>query len=432
MPYPTETKFFSSSAPNAPAIYANAGGIVNFLDALLVTGYAAVPIADIVVTDGTAVVTTTLAHSLNKWMVGLVAGAGHAGLNGECRVIAASGAKVTFEVPAASVPNGTYSGGDLRVAPLGFEISASSANRRIYRSKDPRRNAVSLYVDDTNTVSGWNIGSNKARAQVKMVCAVVDIDNYTTLDTSWWLKSGAASGTLARPWLLAGDRLGFYSATDVASNGFSIASHHFIQLNTLAAGDQYATLLEGNASSNSDTTNSAGLGSAGARMSVLYEGTRKIARNLSQSGAAIELRFFGLGLIYSSYSSSSSSFVLASGGYGGDYGPVRECSGLAAVNPSDSSMVLGNRVIAAHSPTGNKDGLDFTARATLPGLFSVPSVSPFSVAPALQETPAGSPQSVLLGLPAATGSYAPGGSESLDSRFVGGYYVDVVGNWRAA
>lgn len=294
MAYGTASKYFSSDMPGAPAIFADAGGLVGWLDAVLVTGYGAAVISQIVVTDGVVVVTTNLGHSLRKWMVAMNADTGHEGLNGEHRVIDAAGGSYTFEV--TGVPNGTYAGGSVKVAPLGFEISYSATNRRIYRSKDTaRRNAVSLFVDDTNTVSGWNIGTNKALAQVKMVCDVVSIDNHVTLDTTWWLKSGAVSGTLARPWLLAGDALGFYSAVDVASNGFSIASNHFMQLNTLAAGDQFATMLEGVTPSTANVTVYAGLGANGAALNSMTLGKRRIARFLAQTGQAVDLRFMGLG-----------------------------------------------------------------------------------------------------------------------------------------
>jgi hypothetical protein len=425
MPYGTTSKYFSSDMPGAPSIFADAGGLVGWLDAVLVNGYGAAVISQIVVTDGVAVVTTNLGHSLRKWMVAMNADTGHEGLNGEHRVVDAAGASYTFEV--TGVPNGTYAGGSVKVAPLGFEISHSATNRRIYRSKDTaRRNAVSLFVDDTNTVSGWNIGTNKTLAQVKMVCDVVSIDNYVTLDTTWWHKSAATSGTLARPWLLAGDALGFYSAVDVASNGFSIASNHFMQLNTLAAGDQFATMLEGSNPNTGAVTTSPGLSSNGAAMNMLWSGTRRVARFLAQTGQAVNLRYMGLGVLATS-NYAPFAVISSGGGYfsGNSSGfDAVQAAALAPVNAADSGLVLGKDVIACHSPAGLTSGTDFTARAIMPGLFSIPAIFAWSMAPAVisvQDT-------VLLSLPAMTCTNA--NNASLTTGHVGGFYVDVLKGWR--
>lgn len=422
MAYGTASKYFSGDMPGAPAIFADAGGLVGCLDAVLVNGYGAAVISQIVVADGVAVVTTNLGHSLRKWMVALNAGTGHEGLDGEHRVIDAAGASYTFEV--TGVPNGTYAVGSVKVAPLGFEISHSAPNRRIYRSKDTaRRNAVSLFVDDTNTVSGWNIGTNKALAQVKMVCDVVSIDNHVTLDTTWWLKSGAVSGTLARPWLLAGDALGFYSAVDVASNGFSIASNHFMQLNTLAAGDQFATMLEGVTPSTANVTVYAGLGANGAALNSMTLGKRRIARFLAQTGQAVDLRFMGLGVLVSSAYAPYATLSSGGGSLGVNALAV-QAAGLSSVNPANSGLVLGRDVIACHSPSGLTDGVDFTARAVMPGLFSVPSVNAWGMTPALVPMQ----DMVLMPLPAVT--CLTGSSAQLNAAAVGGYYVDIVKGWR--
>lgn len=432
MPYGTTSKYFSSDMPGAPAIFADAGGLVGWLDAVLVNGYGAAVISQIVVTDGVAVATTNLGHSLRKWMVAHNEETGHAGLDGEHRVIGAAGASYTFEV--TGVPNGTYTGGSVKVAPLGFEISYSATNRRIYRSKDTeRRNAVSLFVDDTNTVSGWNIGTNKALAQVKMVCDVVSIDNYVTLDTTWWFKSAGIAGTLARPWLLAGDALGFYSAVDVLSSGSSIASNHFMQLKTLAAGDQFATMLEGVNPTTATASNTVGLGSSGACMNVVMHGTRKIARALSQTGVAQSVRYYGLGIV-NPFSSGLYGW-LTSGGRcptvsASTQVAFAQCTGLAPINPADSGLVLGQGIVAAHSPTGSENGSDFVARALMPGLFSVPSIATWSLTPVITEAPGGLYGSCLLGLPACVGEYGTTVSSVLGSFYVGGYYVDVTKGWR--
>lgn len=428
MPYPTTTKFFASDAPGAPAVYADAGGLVGWLDTLLVNGYGAAVLTQIVVTDGVAVATTALGHSLRKWMVALHEGTGNPALDGEHRVIAAAGASYTFEV--TGVPNGTYTGGSTKVAPLGFEISYSATNRRIYRSKDTvRRNAVSLYVDDTNTVTGWNVGTNKALAQVKMVCDVVSIDNYTTLDTTWWFKSTATSGTLARPWLLAGDSLGFYSAVDVASNGICIASNHFMQLNTLAAGDKFATMLEGVSPGTSATaSNATGLGAAGACMNVMTHGTRRIARSLSQAGSAFDLRFLGLG-VQSQGSSQPYGWLVSGANVAGS---SRQHYALAPVNPADSGIVLGQSVVAIHSPSTAVPVAagDCTGRAVMPGMYSVPFITSWAMVPTITEVPSGLPGSNLLALPASAGGGAINDTAAQTSASVGGYYIDITKGWR--
>lgn|GEM_PF-5020792 len=423
MPYPTETKHYSSTYPNAPQVIADPGGYVGFLDALLVTGYGIAALGDIVVTEGVAVVNVPSGHSLRKWMVAAHTGAGHAGLNGEHRVIAASGNTYTIEV--TGVPNGTYSGGSTRVAPLGFEISYQSGHKRIYRSKDSRRNAVSLFVDDSNAVAGWNPGTNKALTQVRMVCDVVDIGSFTALDTTWWFKSYATSGTVARPWLLAGDALGFYSAVDVLGTGLAIASNHFVQLNTLAAGDQYATLLEGSTANASALPGYANaLGYCGAGLNWMTMGTRKMARGLAQSGSAVDARYIGLGTLQSTTDGwlvSGARPVLTAPGSGSG-----SMTRLAEVSPADSGAVLSPLIACTQIGTSAEWG----ARARVPGKLSAPAVSVWSMNPALMPSPGGLPQSQLLALPAFTGGNTNNNSSALEAGFVGGYYVDVVGAWR--
>lgn len=424
MPHGTTSKFFASDLRGAPSIYADAGGLVGCLDAVLVNGYGAAVLSQITVRDGVAVATTNLGHSLAKWMVALNVDTGHAGLNGEHRVMDAAGTSYTFEV--TGVPNGTYPGGSVKVAPLGFEISHGAENIRIYRSKDvQRRNAVSLYVDDTNTVSGWNLGSNKAMAWVKMVCDVVDIDNHITLGGTWWFKSGATSGTTSRRWLLAGDALGFYSAVDVLGNGISIASSHFMQLNTLAPGDQFATMLEGASATSTAATYPVGLGCSGASMNVMAYGTRLIGRVLAQTGGAVDMRYMGLGVLGASNYAPTATVI--SGGGGGSYmAQIVQCAGLSAVNPANSGLVLGRDVLACHSPSGQKNGVDFTARALMPGLFSVPSVNTWSMSPTLLPMH----DMVLCGLPAVVPTTTAYTNVVLDSSGVGGFYVDILKGWR--
>ncbi|MEX8193623.1 hypothetical protein [Comamonas guangdongensis] len=425
MPYGTQTKFFTSDTPGAPALYADAGAYVALLDAVLVNGYGAAVINQIVVTDGMAVATTTLGHKFRKWQVALNADAGHAGLNGEFRIIALTGSSYTFE--AAGVPNGTYNGGSTKVAPLGFEIQATAANQRIYRSKDPRRNAVSLFVDDTNTVSGWNTGTNKAMASVRLVSDVIAIDSFTTLGTTWWYKSAAVSGTVARPWIITGDALGFYSAVDVIGNGIGVVSNHFIQLNTRAAGDQYATMLEGAAPSiDAPATNMNGIGAAGGSMNAMNNGTRMIARALAQTGVAIPMRYLGLGM-QNQYAGTPFGWLTSGKRW---LSNTVQGAGLDAVNPADSGFVLGQAIIATHSPTGLNDGANFTARALMPGLYSVPAdmLWPMTVTPL--ETPAGMPHSVLLPLPAHIGSNGSYGGGSPSLAGIGGYFVELVKDWR--
>jgi len=410
MPYGTTSKYFSSDMPGAPAIFADPGGMVGWLDSVLVNGYGAAVISQIVVTDGVAVVTTTLGHSLRKWMVALHEGTGNPALDGEHRVIAAAGASYTFEV--TGVPNGTYTGGSTKVAPLGFEISYSATNRRIYRSKDTvRRNAVSLYVDDTNTVSGWNIGANKSLAQVKMVCDVVALDSYTTLDTTWWPKSGAVSGTLGRPWLLAGDALGFYSTVDAAGNASYLASCHFMQINTWAVGDQFATVLEGAVPSTSQIA-SGGAFSLGAWLNMTAPSLfiRRIARGLGQTGVSYPICWFGLGVQTSS--------GLLSGGTDGSTISSTNFVGLAEFSPANAGSVLGRDVLVVHGTAAQTGGVsDATARGVLPGLRTVPSILSWNMTPSLRERHDG----VLLALPAQSGN---------NSGRLGGYFVDITSGWR--
>lgn len=356
---------------------------------------------------------------MRKWMVALHAGTGHAGLDGEHRAIDAAGNTYTFDV--AGVPDGTYTGGTTKVAPLGFEIQYTATNKRIYRSLDVLRNSVSLYVDDTNTVTGWNPGTNKALAQARMVCDVSSITEFTTLGTTWWFKSAESSGTTARLWMLAGDALGFYTAVAVHSAASSVVSNNFMQFKTLALGDMFATVLEGVTPTTDAATNTGGVGSAGAGLTAITHGTRRVARSLAQSGASLDLRYYGMGVMY--HDSDGPSAWMVSGGSVFKPTAANQAMGVSAINPADAGVILGAQVLAVHSPVGASFGNDWTARGVMPGLFSVPSVASWSFEPTFLPGPAGP----LLALPANAGGPYNNTSTPL---VVGGYYLDITGAWR--
>ena len=161
-------------------------------------------------------------------------------------------------------------------------------------------------------------------------------------------------------------------------------------------------------------------------MTAMTQGFRKVARGLGQTGTSVDLRYTGLGVVAQN-SYNPYGWLLS----GTTSGAVQyQFLGLAQVNPADSGFVLGNPVIAAHSPTGANTGSDFTARATMPGLFSAPFAAPWSMNPTILETPSGLSGSNLLALPASSGGPILNSTSTPNAQSVGGYYIDITKGWR--
>ena len=248
----TLVKYFVSSMSGVAQLSANPGSLVDVLDTCLVTGFGLQSVTNLVVTAGVATATVASNTLFTTRRVVLLAGNSTIALNGEFRITAYLG--TTFSFPVPGVADGTYMGGTptVKMAPLGFEILFTAANKRIYRSTSLLSNGVCLRVDDTNTASGWNMvknvaGTYRAMARVDHSLLPVSVDSTTNgTGLGWWIKSNVSTGTSARSWMIVGDDRGFYINT-LPNNGYvSGRLDYFGELsNVTRPNDKYANLLTG-------------------------------------------------------------------------------------------------------------------------------------------------------------------------------------------
>lgn len=123
---------YTSAMPGAPALSETSGTMINVLDACLVTGFNLQPLAGIEVIAGVATATVTAGHGLLRPVRCKISG--HGSLNGLYPVTGTpSATQFTFSV---AVPDGSYPGGSVSVAPAGFEKLYPDTNRGVYRSLD--------------------------------------------------------------------------------------------------------------------------------------------------------------------------------------------------------------------------------------------------------------------------------------------------------
>lgn len=414
----TEVKFIRSTFAGAPTLNAAAGSLVAILDAVLVNGFNSSNISSIVVSSGIATAAQSSGPQFGYKSVVTIAGCSEAALNGQKRVIATT--SNTFSYDATGVADGTYSTGTITAiyAPLGWEISFTDTNKRIYRSLNQQRDAVSLYVDDTNTFTGWNQAQNvsgtyRSQAYVAMVTDVTSISAFTLLTTSnyFWIKSNVSSGGSNWEWSIIGDSLGFFINTTIA-NWNTSESNYFGKLkNPIKANDNFITLLtayyqasadragsssgsapgdESGTSAQSNTTSNFGAFSPYSNVNK-----RVLARSFSQIGVAV-----AASIMPSSYSTNSG--LTAS---------------IAYPAPIDGGVYYATDLVVLESGQG--------PRGYLPGYCQLLQYRPFGPT-YLLENVASDPNKTFFTWEghASTTAQAPSVS------YRGEWMFDIIGPWR--
>lgn len=244
----TSVKFLTSSMTGAPVLRCQAGSMIALLDACLKDGFGIQTATSLVVASGVATLTFPLAHSAAVDQVILVAGASVAALNGEQKVTAVLGNKVSFATAAA---NGSATGAiTAKMAPLGFNKPFSGANLAVYKSTNAQANGQYLRVDDTGvnyarvvgyeTMTGISTGTGLFPSAVTLSGGMYWDKMYTSTDTA-----------LSTPWVLVGDGRYFVLLVSwvQAVYGPNYSSPMFCAfgdpINLSRASDPYSTLVSG-------------------------------------------------------------------------------------------------------------------------------------------------------------------------------------------
>ena len=205
-------KYLHSGMRGAPVLTGQAGTLVALLHAALVTGFGMVTALSASVAAGTATVQFNAGQSFDVGDIVVVAGATPDGLNGEARVLTASGNHITF---ATTAPDGAASGTiPVKAAPVGWDRPYSGTNKAVFRSADPAANGHYLRVLDTSAQF----------ARVTGYTAMTTVDAGTgPFPTAaqfsgggYWHKSSHADGTPVT-WKLFGDTRFFFLSIAFAS-----------------------------------------------------------------------------------------------------------------------------------------------------------------------------------------------------------------------
>lgn len=157
---------YTSAMPGAPALSETSGTMLNVLDACLVTGFNLQPLAGIEVTAGVATATVTAGHGLLRPVRCKISG--HGSLNGLYPVTGTpSATQFTFSV---AVPDGSYPGGSVSVAPAGWEKLYPATDKAVYRALDTlstqtlwriEQQGIYTYVSGYETMSDIDTGTGQ-------------------------------------------------------------------------------------------------------------------------------------------------------------------------------------------------------------------------------------------------------------------------------
>ena len=218
----TSVKNFNSEMSGAPVLQCQSGSFVALATACLVTGFDLKAATSLTVAAGVATLAYSGGHSAELHSVILVegvTGALAAALNGEQKVTYKSDTEIKFATAAA---NGAAAGAvTFKMAPLGWTLAYSGANKAAFRSSDPMGNGHYLYVDDTDAmdvrVQGFEAMSELGVGTGKFPLAS-QIQGPTPEKGGYWSK-GSTPNTNPVGWVFFGDsRWMMYGAKNYHSN----------------------------------------------------------------------------------------------------------------------------------------------------------------------------------------------------------------------
>jgi hypothetical protein len=249
-------KYFHSAMTDAPVLNGLAGSLIGVLDACLINGFQLKSVDSIVVASNVATAEISAGHTYEVDSVVLVAGATPAGLNGEKRVLSATGTQITFAAPGISdqTATGTI---DARFAPAGWEKPFSGTNLAVYRSPNLAGTRSFLRIDDTDTVNARVLGYENM-ADVNTGTGPFPT-NGQQAGGLWWPKA-SASGATARPWVVIADDRTFYLWVNTATTNSEADGllSGFGDFNSFKSGDAFSCFISGPVSNVAASTSSLG------------------------------------------------------------------------------------------------------------------------------------------------------------------------------
>ena len=219
----TDVKFFSSEMAGAPVVSGTKGSLLSMIDACLVTGFGLQAASTVTVVGGIATVALNAGNFMLHSIV-LVAGATPAGLNGEKRVLAVTGAS-SFTFDATGIADGVATGTiTVKVAPLGWLKPFSGTDTGVYKidpALHPDTTGCLVRIADTGTYN----------AKISGYESMTDVDNgaaaFPTVAQQanglWVFRSNAANpNALARNWFVVGDSRFVYVGVRATADSYFV------------------------------------------------------------------------------------------------------------------------------------------------------------------------------------------------------------------
>lgn len=236
---------FDHTMPGALQLTGVVGSLRNILKTYLVDGAGAGPVATLTVASGVATATYASGHPFKPGVIGQLAGATPAALNGLKPILTTTTNTVTFAAPG--VADGPATGSiTSKLAPAGWQEMFAGALANVIALKPSVVEATGcvLRVDDTGTTNA-RVVAYEAMSDISTGVGACPLPAQAS-GGLFWPKSGSASAT-ARPWFLIADERGFYLA--VSPQGTDRCTLIYSgDIDSLKSGDAYSYLITGNQS----------------------------------------------------------------------------------------------------------------------------------------------------------------------------------------
>lgn len=246
----TDVKFFSSEMAGAPVVSGTKGSLLSMIDACLVTGFGLQAASTVTVASGIATVVLNAGNFMLHSIVA-VAGATPAGLNGEKRVLAVTGAS-SFTFDATGIADGVATGTiTVKVAALGWLKAFSGTQTGVYKidpALHPDTTGCLVRIADTGTYN----------ARISGYESMTDVDTGAGMFPSvgqqasglWVFRSSTAHPSVeARSWFVVGDSrfvyVGIHSYTSSVTS-YGPCWFGFGEFKSKKSADPFRFILTGN------------------------------------------------------------------------------------------------------------------------------------------------------------------------------------------
>lgn len=298
-------KIFKSSDQGAPSLYGQVGQMITFLDAVLQNGYGSVNVSSITRSGTTATVTTATPHGLSTGDSATIGGAAQADYNIDAVVTVLTATTFTYDV--ANSPTTPATGTiTAKRSPVGYTKVFTGTNKAVYRCNDLSSNRHYLRILDDGGGTG---GAQEAR--VFAYETMTDVDTGTNVFPTaaqstygyLWRKS-STTDTTPKTWIVISDGKFFYLMVQHTNTTLSMTNSDanfgcsFGDVISYKPGDVWATMLTGNTSQASTSSNANGLMAAQTSITAASSFTSSLvlARNYTAVAGAQYVGLYGTGL----------------------------------------------------------------------------------------------------------------------------------------